>query len=536
MRTCSTPRIAPCLSRVTNMAVVLAAIGVLVFVSSIGAGVRLMAGTLVVMGGNSNPTSEGMEHGLGGSPLPPGTPNNTGFPAGVPGKGYLDPSNPDSPYFGYSYQRVNWPSQIPLTTGWDGATDFEESQLGGLAALQSSMDAALLTGEPVTVFGYSSSANVVVREMRRLAAIGSPATDKLTFIMVAGMNRPNGGLAQRFPGLFIPLFNIKLDGSTPSDTQYETLDISWEYDTISDFPNHPLNLLSTLNALLGFTLHVNYLPAGLDGPRARPDYKDPDSNITYVTLAAPYLPMLLPLRLLGVPKQLIDLVEPALKVLIDLGYNRSISPGTPTPATLFPAPQQLLALPFDLLNAIGTGIRRALNPRWDEVTTLTPEVDAGPTAAPLSGSEDNAANLRLAATTADVGDSRADFGAGTGTLGNEGNEGNEGNDEIVETSTEFTKGNAESTEVTEERETVEQSPTDLPARADLESPAVTSITARQRTREAGVSPGAESSSESADAAPAGAAGTAENISGQPAAGGADSDAAAGGTDSDDKAA
>src|SRR5690349_23260476 len=115
MRTFTAPRFMPYLSRAANVAIIFVAIGVLVFLSSIGVGVRLMAGTLLVMGGNSNPTSQGMEHGLGGSPLPPGTPNNTGFPSGVPGKGYFDPNNPDSPYFGYNYQPVPSPSQLPLT-------------------------------------------------------------------------------------------------------------------------------------------------------------------------------------------------------------------------------------------------------------------------------------------------------------------------------------------------------------------------------------------------------------------------------------
>ena len=228
MRTFSALRFMPYLSRTANIAVVFVAIAVLVFLSSIGAGVRLMAGTVLVMGGNSNPNSTGMEHGLGGSPLPPGTPNNTGFPSGVPGKGYFDPNNSDSPYFGYTYQPVPWPSQFPLSTGWDGKTTFEQSQRGGLTALQTAIDAALQNGEPVTAVGYSSSANVVGRELRHLKSIGSPNADLLSFIMVAGMNRPNGGLAQRFPRLFIPFFGVKLDGSAPSDNAYETLDVSWE--------------------------------------------------------------------------------------------------------------------------------------------------------------------------------------------------------------------------------------------------------------------------------------------------------------------
>lgn len=545
MRTLSVPRFMPYLSRTANVAVVFVAIGVLVFLSSIGAGVRLMAGTLLVMGGNSNPTSVGMEHGLGGSPLPPGTPNNTGFPSGVPGKGYFDPNNPDSPYFGYDYQPVQWPSQLPLTTGWDGKTTFEQSQRGGLTALQTAIDAALQTGEPVTVVGYSSSANVVVRELRHLKSVGSPDADKLTFIMVAGMNRPNGGLAQRFPGLLVPFFGIRLDGSTPTDTQYETLDISWEYDTISDFPNYPLNLLATLNALMGFTLHINYLPAGLDAPRARPDYKDPDSNITYVTLAAPYLPLLLPLRLLGVPKPLIDLVEPALKVLVDLGYNRAINPGTPTPASLLPTPQRLLALPFELLNAIGVGIRHALNPNWDRVAPSNPEVEAGLTAmAALSTSDDDAADLRPATVAADVTDSGGAGGVDSEPAVTEVTAGPAETTEITEITeiTEATEVVVETPEVTEEDDITDEQP--IAAELESELPEATPITTRQRSREADADLGADDLAAEDDDGPAEvrrgtepAGGTApRGTSGADSTDSSGDSESAGGADSNDKAA
>ncbi|MHA3019780.1 PE-PPE domain-containing protein [Mycobacterium sp. BMJ-28] len=342
------------------------------FFSSVGVGVRLLAGTLVAIGGNSNPTSAGMIQELGGDPFPPGTPNTTGFPVGVAGHGYLDPANPNSPYYGYNFQPVSWPSQIPFTGTWDGASGFEDSQRQGLANVQALMGPALQSGEPVTVAGYSSGANVVVREMRYLQSIGAPATEQLSFVLFAGMNRPNGGIANRFPGLFVPFFNVKFDGTTPTDTPYKTLDVSWEYDPISDFPNYPLNLVADLNSLVAFfTQHSNYYPADLDGPRAVPDRQGPNSNITYVTLAARELPLLVPLKMLGAPKQLLDLVRPVLKVLVDLGYDRSINPGVATPASLSPTPGRLLALPGQLLSAVGVGIQHALNPSWDKPGTGT---------------------------------------------------------------------------------------------------------------------------------------------------------------------
>jgi hypothetical protein len=368
------------LASVVRSAAVFAVVALLL--AGVQTGIRLLAGTLVAIGGNSNPTSISMMQELGGNPLPPGTPNTTGLPLGVAGEGYLDPTNPNSPYYGYAFKPVAWPSQIPFTNNWDGSSGYEDSQRAGLANLQALVNPAMQTGDPVAVVGYSSGANVVVRELRYLQSIGSPAPGQLSFMLIASMNRPNGGLAARFPGLFVPFINVKFDGTTPTNTPYKITDVSWQYDPVSDFPNYPLNLLADLNSLVGFfTQHGNYYPADMNGPRAVPDYTDPASNITYVTLATQRLPLLVPLRMLGVPKQLIDLVEPALKVLVDLGYDRSIKAGVPTPASLSPTPQRLLELPGQLLNAVGVGIQHALNPSWDKPSTSVPAAPATATAA-----------------------------------------------------------------------------------------------------------------------------------------------------------
>ena len=68
--------------------------------------------------------------------------------------------------------------------------------------------------------------------------------------------------------------------------------------------------------------------------------------------------MFAPLRMLGVPEPLIDVVEPFFRVLVELGYDRSIPPWEPTPARLIPTldPVKLVA---DLVAAIGEGINNA---------------------------------------------------------------------------------------------------------------------------------------------------------------------------------
>jgi len=57
---------------------------------------------------------------------------------------------------------------------------------------------------------------------------------------------------------------------------------------------------------------------------------------------------------------LVALIEPALKVIVDAGYNRNISPGTPTRAQLFPR-INLATFANDLVNAVEQGITDVQN-------------------------------------------------------------------------------------------------------------------------------------------------------------------------------
>ncbi len=65
-----------------------------------------------------------------------------------------------------------------------------------------------------------------------------------------------------------------------------------------------------------------------------------------------------PLRTLGVPEPVIDVVEPFFKEIVDLGYDRSIDPWEPTPARLIP-PLNLATVAGDLVDAVGEGITNA---------------------------------------------------------------------------------------------------------------------------------------------------------------------------------
>ena len=65
-------------------------------------------------------------------------------------------------------------------------------------------------------------------------------------------NLPNGGFFARFPGLYIPILDLSFNGPAPTDTQFDTVEITRQYDFMADFPLYPLNGIALLNAVLGF--------------------------------------------------------------------------------------------------------------------------------------------------------------------------------------------------------------------------------------------------------------------------------------------
>lgn len=372
---------------------------------------RLLTDTLLVMGGNENPAAltPAMQQELGGDPYYPGPNPITYRPVGTFGEGYIDvQNNPSSPYFGWDFTRVEWPAQIglPILGMWA----YEPAQQQGVHNIDGAIAEVLPTlapGETALALGYSSSANVMVRQMRQMQNQpgGPTATDQLEFFLMGNPNRPNGGFLQRFSGLYVPFLDVRFDGSTPVDTPYETTDVSWQYDTAADFPLYPLNLLAVVNVFVG-GLHGNYFPAEMDGARAFPDTTV--GNITYITLAPPRLPLLLPLAFVGVPDPLLDLVEPALTVMVEWGYDRTISPGTPTTARLIPRINPITAT-VDLAEAVAQGVRDFLGDLAPATPPLLRVRPDSPAAIPRSASR-AAQSAVPAAGSAERSLGRADLG------------------------------------------------------------------------------------------------------------------------------
>src|ERR1700744_3657759 len=116
---------------------------------------------------------------------------------------------------------------------------------------------------PVVVFGYSQSSEASSLLMQQLQADGVPSDD-VHFVLVGDPVNPNGGFMNTFDfpagntSAFTAL-DIPFEPATPSGL-YPTDIYTLEYDGFADFPHYTTNLLSDLNAMLGFFLeHISYL-------------------------------------------------------------------------------------------------------------------------------------------------------------------------------------------------------------------------------------------------------------------------------------
>jgi hypothetical protein len=248
-----------------------------------------------------------------------------------------------------------WPDE-PLwkLTGFFDLT-FDESVAGGVADLEDAI--AEHPNESLVIFGYSQGAMVANVEKQKLED-QYPNGDgpDIEFVLIGDPNLPNGGLAARFPGLYLPILNFTFNGPAPTDTQFHTVEDINQYDGAADFPLYPLNLISTGNALLGAVYrHPRDLEPSVDDPGT---IHTTTGDTDYYFHPTDDLPLFDPLRTIGVPEPVIDVFEPVTKVAVELGYDRTIPPGEPTPARLIP-PINPATVAGDLVNAVGEGITNA---------------------------------------------------------------------------------------------------------------------------------------------------------------------------------
>ena len=260
-----------------------------------------------------------------------------------------------------------WPGQL---TPFNGTLTLNESVSAGLVTMD---EAIRNTPGPKIVAGASGSTLVVDEEMRRLANDPTaPPADELSFVVLGDANR---GIFKQLRGVKVPI----LDYTVPQIpvTMYNLTVVTGQYDGMGDWPDRPWNLLADWNALTGMGLLQQIVPQEIVDALKLEAFgsvhydamfadltKIPAANITtsvnalggvtttYVVPTAD-LPMLRPLKALGVPQETIDALETVLRPIIDSAYVRN------DPAWLKPITQPVPPAATTAVNA-PRGANRAL--------------------------------------------------------------------------------------------------------------------------------------------------------------------------------
>lgn len=340
---------------------------------------------------------------------------------------YIAPFNPacteatDCALQGIDYPAQFWPIPLPGWGGLSGAK-WDVSTGEGLANLNSTLVNTLAQtppNTPIVLFGYSQGGNIVSREKRNLGYLPKDQT-YLSFVMIGNTNRPNGGLFERLAFLgHVPILDATFGMPAPTDTcdHICATDIAFRYDGVADFPLYPLNALAVLNAIAGFWyVHGTYLapnensdvgelpdgytPEELAAELADQDNWDEHGDTRYITIPTKTLPIVRPFLEFAnatgtgfLIKPIVTLLTPVLTVLIETGYDRSLSYGTPAPFRLIPRINPF-TLARDVVEAIGEGFHDA----FGAGPAQQPAVPAPLTAEREESEESEESETRLAET------------------------------------------------------------------------------------------------------------------------------------------
>lgn len=260
---------------------------------------------------------------------------------------------------------------------------FDSSVDEGIQILQAAILDQIAGGQvdaddPVVVFGWSQSSVISSLLMEQLADQGVPS-DYVHFVLLGNESLPNGGMLSRFDlptGTYPVLTSLGMtfSGAAPANL-FPTTVYTTEYDGFANFPQYPINLLSTINAVMGIIFsHTTYLglsPEDIANAVLLPT-SSPDLLTDYYMIPSATLPLLAPLQLLPyIGNPLVDLLDPVLRVLVNLGYG-NIEHGwspefadTPTSIGFLPDFSVLQQVPQALLDGAQKGLTDAFNTLMD---------------------------------------------------------------------------------------------------------------------------------------------------------------------------
>lgn len=164
----------------------------------------------------------------------------------------------------------------------------------------------------------------------------APAPDQLTFTTI-GDPTTQSAFGKSFlagifgPGEYIPLIDYTMPKKV--DSQYDANRIVAAYDGLADFPDRPENPFAVANAIAGSA--ITHTPAAFTDPSIVPpeniksEVNSRGATTTSFLIPVTNLPLTLPFRYMGVPADVMDMVDGTLQPIIDAGYSRNDVAGRP---------------------------------------------------------------------------------------------------------------------------------------------------------------------------------------------------------------
>jgi hypothetical protein len=248
---------------------------------------------------------------------------------------------------------VSYPRSFGVLTGLSDPMYDESRGLAKEAAIKAIIDARTQNGvdDPIYVVGFSQGANAASDVLQEVKKRGVP-TENVTFVLVGNGARNDGGLWARLPaGVYVPFIGLSFGASTnPDPLGPKVIQISKQYDGASDVPKYVMNPLAWANTVMGFmSVHNGYYDdvdiSDLDTDKngeitdaeiTAQQIKDPDKyiitkngNITDIVIRNKVgdLPLTQPLLAMGVPREVVEALDPMLRAIIETAYDRPVDGG-----------------------------------------------------------------------------------------------------------------------------------------------------------------------------------------------------------------
>ncbi len=215
--------------------------------------------------------------------------------------------------------------------GFDGPSVGESVDVGTPNVIN-----AIREGGSGTAVGLSEGAMVLDEVQPKLAYDpAAPSPDQLSFAMygdpVARHAFGESFLTQMFPvGSVVPSLDYRIP--PPVESQYDTYQFVSAYDSIADWPDRPDNWISVANAIVGLaTGHTAVAftdPSMVPPQNIRTTVNSRGAKTTTYLIPEEHLPLVLPFKYLGVPKETLIELDAVLKPFVDVGYSRNDDPLT----------------------------------------------------------------------------------------------------------------------------------------------------------------------------------------------------------------